>query len=87
MITAYSVFAMIPRVAFMAPAAWAPLSGVRDVENMMRDSGALIGVPGPIYHHVSNLLFSDYCFSTVGCKTPLVIQCLMSYCALAQHHS
>ena len=78
----YSAFSTIPRVPFTQPAVWAPVSGVRESENMVRDCGVLIGVPEPIYLLVSSLLFSNYYyFSTVGCRTPMAISCLISRCS------
>ena len=57
----------------MPPAVWAPVPGVRGSENVVRDSGVLIGVFEPIYLHVSNRLFSDYyCLPIVICGTPLM---------------
>jgi len=60
MITAYSAFATILRVVPTPPAIWAPVSGVQESENVVRDSGILIEVFKPIYLLVSSLLFFDY---------------------------
>ena len=71
MIVSYSALATIPGVLFTPPAVWAPMPGVRESENMVRDFGVLIGVSEPIYLLVSRILFSGYYdFSTVGCKAP-----------------
>ena len=74
MITSYNAFATILRVIFTPPAVWAPVSGIRESENVVRDSGVLIRVFVPVYLCVSSLLSSDYYYYfTVGCRTPLVI--------------
>ena len=74
MITSYYAFATILRVIFTPPAVWAPVSGIRESENVVRDSGVLIGVFVSVYHCISSLLSSDYhYYFTVGCRTPLVI--------------
>lgn len=76
MITSYNAFATILRAVFTPPAIRAPMSGVRESENVMRDSGVLIGVSEPIDLWVSRLLSSGYYYYfTVGCRTPLVISC------------
>jgi len=49
MIMAYGAFAMIPRAVFMPPAVWASVSGVQELEAVVRDSGVLIGVFEPTY--------------------------------------
>ena len=49
MITSYNAFATILTVVFTPPAVWPPVSVIRGSGNVVRDSGALIGVFVPIY--------------------------------------